>query len=102
MARPPDPRYKTGVINRIRQNYVSWLFVVLLTGSKLANGAETNLGLFESHRDIGSASKPGSVSFDSTNDSYTIAGGGANMWFTNDAFHFVWKQLSGDVALKEG
>jgi hypothetical protein len=24
------------------------------------------------------------------------------MWFTNDAFHFTWKQMSGDFALKAG
>jgi TolB protein len=29
-----------------------------------------------------------------------IAGGGENMWSTNDAFHFVWKRLSGDFALQ--
>src|SRR5262249_40931751 len=27
-------------------------------------------------------------------------GGGENMWFTNDVFHFVWKQVSGDFALQ--
>jgi dipeptidyl aminopeptidase/acylaminoacyl peptidase len=102
MARLLDPRYNTRVIHRIRRNYVTWLFALLLTGSKFAKAAENNLGLFEAHRDIGSASKPGSVSFDSTNLTYTIAGAGANMWFTNDAFHFVWKRLSGDVAMKAG
>ena len=28
-----------------------------------------------------------------------MAGSGENMWFDKDAFHFVWKQASGDVAL---
>src|SRR4029434_5455829 len=28
-----------------------------------------------------------------------IAGGGENMWFGTDAFHFVWKKMSGDVTL---
>jgi dipeptidyl aminopeptidase/acylaminoacyl peptidase len=28
-----------------------------------------------------------------------VTGGGENMWFTKDAFHFVWKRVSGDVAL---
>ncbi len=29
---------------------------------------------------------------------YLISGGGENMWFTNDAFHFVWKKASGDLS----
>src|SRR5262249_450285 len=29
----------------------------------------------------------------------TVAGSGANMWSTRDAFHYVWKRSTGDVAL---
>ncbi|MGH7492880.1 MAG: TolB family protein [bacterium] len=57
------------------------------------------LGLFEKHGDIGAVGKPGSVEYDAAKKSYLIAGGGENMWFATDAFHFVWKQASGDVAL---
>jgi hypothetical protein len=31
---------------------------------------------------------------------YVVSGGGENMWFTNDAFHFVWKRVSGDFDLQ--
>src|SRR4029077_8438043 len=31
--------------------------------------------------------------------SYFVTGGGKNMWGQEDAFHFVWKRMSGDVAL---
>ena len=31
--------------------------------------------------------------------SYTVAGSGENMWSTRDAFHYVWKKATGDVAL---
>ena len=61
-------------------------------------GAE-NLGLFEGHCEVGKPGKAGSVAFDPAAQSYVVAGGGANMWGTNDDFHFVWKRLSGDVAL---
>jgi regulation of enolase protein 1 (concanavalin A-like superfamily) len=30
---------------------------------------------------------------------YRVTGGGANIWAATDAFHFVWKRLSGDVTL---
>jgi len=74
------------------------LFATALLGS--AKGED--LGLFENHGDVGPASKAGSSSFTSSNRTYTVAGSGANMWFTNDAFHFVWKRMSGDFALKAG
>lgn len=57
------------------------------------------LGLFAGHQDIGACTRSGDVKYDETRRSYTVAGGGANMWFTNDAFHFLWKQVSGDVML---
>jgi TolB protein len=56
-------------------------------------------GLFEGQKDVGETKHAGSVEFDAARGAYTVAGGGANMWFTNDAFHFVWKKVSGDVTL---
>ncbi len=57
------------------------------------------LGLFEAHGDVGAVGKPGSVEYDAARKSYLVAGGGENMWLASDAFHFVWKQASGDVSL---
>ncbi len=37
--------------------------------------------------------------FDQADDSYCLGGGGENMWFTNDACHFAWTRMSGDLAL---
>ena len=56
-----------------------------------------DLGIFESATDIGSPAFPGKVTF--ADGVYTINGGGSNMWFNADAFHFVWKKVSGDVSL---
>jgi TolB protein len=65
----------------------------------IALGQTGDLGLFENHRDVGAVRLPGSAEFDAARHTYTIAGGGANMWFTNDAFHFMWRKCSGDVTL---
>jgi Tol biopolymer transport system component len=54
---------------------------------------------FENHADVGDVRRAGSVVLDAWRGMHTVAGGGANMWFTNDAFHFVWKKVSGDVTL---
>jgi len=56
-----------------------------------------SVGQFSEQRDIGAVSHPGSAQFDSASGAYTVTGGGANMWFTNDAFHFVYKKMSGEV-----
>jgi WD40 repeat protein len=57
------------------------------------------IGVFESHGDIGAVLHPGSAEYDAAKKTYTIAGSGENMWFAADAFQFVWKKVSGDVAL---
>jgi Tol biopolymer transport system component len=73
--------------------------VVLFMSAKLTYAASTELGIFLHQSDIGNVARPGSVNFDPAKSEYLIAGGGENMWFTNDAFHFVWKKVSGDFML---
>ena len=58
-----------------------------------------NLGLFENSSDVGTVLHPGSVNYDADKGSFTIAGSGENMWSTKDAYQFVWKKMSGDLAL---
>jgi len=57
------------------------------------------LGIFEDQGDVGTTRLGGSAKRDPASDAYAVTGGGANMWFTNDAFHFVWKTVSGDATL---
>lgn len=59
------------------------------------------LGLFRESVDVGTPSTigRGSASYDSTAHVFTVSGGGENMWGTADHFHYVWKKVSGDVAL---
>jgi TolB protein len=71
-------------------------FAILCVSVKMAYG---QIGIFSNQQDVGSTAKAGSATFDSVTGEYTIAGGGENMWATNDAFHFVWEKMSGDFAL---
>jgi len=70
-------------------------FIGLIFTGSLCTAAD----LFEGRGDIGATKHAGSVEFDAVRGAYTVTGGGANMWFTNDAFHFVWRKVSGDVTL---
>ena len=71
----------------------------LCSFSPIAAGQAGALGAFEGHSEVGAPRRAGSVEYDAARRAYTVGGGGANMWFTNDAFHFVWKKVSGDVTL---
>ena len=79
--------------------------LVLICAAPNLSGAQTapaTIGMFEGHGDVGTVLHPGSVEHDPAAASYTISGSGANMWFATDAFHFVWKKVSGDVSLTAG
>src|ERR1700691_2650448 len=57
------------------------------------------LGIFTDHQDVGTVLHPGSAVYDAARQTYTLSGSGENMWFGVDDFHYVWKKVSGDVAL---
>lgn len=71
---------------------------VALCCTALAAQAQ-QVGIFEDHKDVGTVLHAGSAQYDSAKQTYTITGSGENMWFAEDDFHFVWKKVSGDVAL---
>jgi len=64
-----------------------------------SSSQENKLGLFEKNGDIGAVKLPGSVEYDEAKKTYAVAGGGENMWATTDAFHYVWKRVSGDLSI---
>jgi len=64
-----------------------------------AQAAAATLGIFDDHGDVGTVLHPGSAEYDPSTASYTISGSGENMWFGKDAYHFVWKKVSGDISL---
>ena len=58
------------------------------------------VGMFEDHRDVGTPATigPGSTTYDAATSTYTVRGGGENMWARADHFQFAWKKMSGDVS----
>ncbi len=74
-------------------------FAVTCLGAILVSGAQSGIGLFTGNQDIGTVLKPGAVQYDAVKGTYLVSGGGENMWFAADAFHYVWKQMSGDLTL---
>ena len=80
-----------------------WLLAlaVILAGgvAEFAGGAAAPIGEFEAESDVGVTPRKGSAEFDAARGEYRITGGGANMWNTTDAFHFLWRRASGDLDL---
>jgi TolB protein len=72
--------------------------LLLLSAISSARG-EGNLGQFTDHGDVGSVSKPGTVTFDAAAGTYTVGAAGANMWAKADAMQLVWKKKSGDFSV---
>jgi hypothetical protein len=60
-----------------------------------AQGSAAKLGPFDGHGDIGAVLHPGSAAYDGAKRTFMVRGSGENMWFTADAFHFVWQKVSG-------
>jgi len=76
-----------------------FFFTIILVPTMLLFSQKQSLGIFEGNSDIGDILKKGSVTFDSVTLTYTIAGGGENMWYAKDAFHYVWRKALGDISI---
>lgn len=67
------------------------LMAVLLVA---ATTSAEDLGLFDGHSDVGGPGRAGSAVW--ADGVFAVTGGGENMWFDEDAFHFVYKKIDGD------
>jgi TolB protein len=72
---------------------------VLTVLTPAARPATPSLGLFQDHQDVGTVLHSGSVEYDPAQQTYTIGGSGADMWYGEDDFQFLWTKVSGDVSL---
>jgi TolB protein len=80
----------------------SWTVVLGLTFCIAAGHGQSSkqdVGEFEGQGDIGTVLHPGSSHYDAATDTYTITGSGVDLWLDEDSFHYVWKKMSGDVAM---
>src|SRR5258705_823094 len=75
------------------------MVLALAPSLAFAAGTHGNFVTFEGHADIGPVLHPGSATYDPAAKTFTLSAAGQNMWLSNDAFHFVWKKVTGDVAL---
>jgi Tol biopolymer transport system component len=60
----------------------------------------SRLGQFDSFANIGSPAIPGTASYSQPSQIYRISGSGANIWFGQDSFSFLSKQINGDFIVQ--
>ncbi len=75
------------------------IFIMLLASFNFISAQNNPLGIFKSNADIGNPAKAGSVVYNQTDQSYLIKGGGYNIWFERDEFHYLFNKIQGDFIL---
>lgn len=75
------------------------LSVVLCVAISLSAAEKNKMNFFEGHTDIGPVGLAGGVDYDAAKGVYTVTGAGEDIWLPPDAFHYVWKKVSGDYAM---
>ena len=75
-----------------------FLGICIHAGQLAGQAASDSLGIFEGQSDVGSVVPAGTITYSSAANTYTLTAAGANIWSTEDGFHFVWKKLSGDLS----
>jgi hypothetical protein len=81
----------------IRAAALACAALVLYSGVRAMQAAD--LGIFTDAGSVGQTPPGCAVHHDSRSGQYRISGGGQNMWGKTDDFYFVWKKVSGDLAL---
>jgi TolB protein len=83
-----------------RQPVITPIAVFAVLGALLTSSAmAASLGEFESAADVGLIEVKGSSEFLPDKAQYRISGSGANIWAQEDAFQFLSKKVSGNLAL---
>ena len=88
------------MMRRRRSFLIVWaLSIVMALGTAVALPQTNSLGIFTNAGSVGQTPPGSKAQYDAATGEYRITGGGANMWGAADAFYFVWKKVTGDVAL---
>jgi len=91
----------TGIKTGWQAATVAGLVLTALLCQDSPTSARQAIGIFSASQDVGTPSTvgAGSTKYDAAAKTYTVAGGGENMWGTADHFQYVWKRVSGDITL---
>ncbi len=75
------------------------LIIVSMCAFTTTFGQNKFIGIFQESSDVGNPAKQGSATFDPVRQEYTLKGGGYNIWFERDEFHYLYNSIKGDFIL---
>ncbi|MGC2639982.1 MAG: hypothetical protein WA294_22580 [Acidobacteriaceae bacterium] len=75
------------------------LGAIPLRGAGLVGQDRPALGQFSQESEVGTVLHAGWAGYDAASQTYRVTGSGENIWAAIDAFHYVWKKVSGDISL---
>lgn len=73
--------------------------IVICLSAVSALAQTGKLGAFTNSGDVGGPALKGSTAFDASKGQYRITGAGANIWAKEDQFQYVWREMSGNLAI---
>ncbi len=76
------------------------LTLIVLLMMTFSVSAQTPVGLFDGHTDVGMVNHSGNAIYNGHSQTYHLSGSGENMWYDRDAFSFLWKRMEGDFVLR--
>src|SRR5215467_8864454 len=62
-------------------------------------GQENPAGIFQGTADVGKPKLTGSTRYEESTQRYFLKGGGYNIWFNRDEFHYAYSKIKGDFIL---
>ena len=74
---------------------LAFVCVIVCLNACTQNGT----GIFEGHGNIGNPALTGNFVYDASTKTYTLSGGGINIWDTSDQFFYAWKKVEGDFSM---
>ena len=77
------------------------ILIIMMTNSILmAQFQGPKTGFFDHLTDVGSPSITGNVVYNEPLQDYTLSGSGKNIWFAEDNFSYLWKEMEGDFIIQ--
>jgi TolB protein len=73
------------------------ILLSILMGSVSAQNKSE--GIFQNESDIGNPRQTGSSVYNESDQSYILEGGGYNIWFERDEFHYLYNTIKGDFLM---
>ena len=79
---------------------MKYVLPAVLSLTTLISMAQNNpVGIFSHHADIGNPAIKGTATYNTTDQAYHLKGGGYNIWFNRDEFHYAYTKIKGDFIL---